>query len=148
MTDSELIIRVATLTDIGSIMALEQGSIVHPWTENDIRTLITDMNKKCLVATLDDEVICYIGAESVLDECNIGNIVTAKAHRGHGYATNVMSVLLNILGQNDIKKVFLEVENDNAPAIALYKKLGFDQYGYRRDYYGQGKDAILMSKGL
>ena len=148
MTDSVLIIRAAELTDIDSIKALEQGSIVHPWTENDIKTLITDVNKKCLVATLDDEVICYIGAESVLDECNIGNIVTAREHRGHGYATNVMSVLLNILRQNEIKKVFLEVENDNVPAIALYKKLGFDQYGYRRDYYCQGKDAILMTKDL
>lgn len=148
MTDPELTVRAAELTDIDSIMALEQGSIIHPWTENDIRTLITDKKKKCLVATLGDEVICYIGAESVLDECNIGNIVTAKAHRGHGYATDVMSNLLNILRENGIKKVFLEVENDNVPAIALYRKLGFGQYGYRRDYYGQGKDAILMSEDL
>lgn len=148
MTDPELTVRDAALTDISSIMALEQGSIIHPWTENDIRTLITDKNKNCLVATLGDEVICYIGAESVLDECNIGNIVTAKAHRGHGYATDVMSNLLNILRENGIKKVFLEVENDNVPAIALYRKLGFGQYGYRRDYYGQGKDAILMSEDL
>ncbi len=148
MTDQELTVRDATLTDIGRIMDLEQGSIVHPWTEKDIRTLITDKNKNCIVATVGDEVICYIGAESVLDECNIGNIVTAKAHRGHGYATEVMSRLLNILRDNGIKKVFLEVENDNVPAIALYRKLGFDQYGYRRGYYGQGKDAILMSKDL
>ena len=148
MTDPELTVRAAALTDISSIMALEQGSIIHPWTENDIRTLITDKNKNCLVATLGDEVICYIGAESVLDECNIGNIVTAKAHRGHGYATDVMSNLLNILRENGIKKVFLEVENDNVPAIALYRKLGFGQYGYRRDYYGHGKDAILMSEDL
>ena len=148
MTDQELIIRAAELTDIGAVMNLEKGSIVHPWTENDIKTLITDMNKRCLVADLDGEIVCYVGAESVLDECNIGNIVTDKDHRGNGYATTVLSVLLNLLKQNGIRKVFLEVENTNEPAICLYKKHGFDQYGYRRDYYGQGKDAILMSKDL
>ena len=148
MTDHELLIRAAELTDVGAVMNLEQGSIIHPWTENDIKTLITDMNKRCIVADLDGEIVCYVGAESVLDECNIGNIVTAKEHRGNGYATTVLSVLLNLLRQNGISKVFLEVEDGNEPAISLYKKHGFAQYGYRRDYYGQGKDAILMSKDL
>lgn len=148
MTDHELLIRAAELTDVGAIMNLEQGSIIHPWTENDIKTLITDMNKRCIVADLDGEIVCYVGAESVLDECNIGNIVTAKEHRGNGYATTVLGVLLNLLRQNGISKVFLEVEDGNEPAISLYKKHGFAQYGYRRDYYGQGKDAILMSKDL
>ncbi len=148
MTDHELLIRAAELTDVGAVMNLEQGSIIHPWTENDIKTLITDMNKRCIVADLDGEIVCYVGAESVLDECNIGNIVTAKEHRGNGYATTVLGVLLNLLRQNGISKVFLEVEDGNEPAISLYKKHGFAQYGYRRDYYGQGKDAILMSKDL
>ena len=148
MTDHELLIRAAELTDVGAVMNLEQGSIIHPWTENDIKTLITDMNKRCIVADLDGEIVCYVGAESVLDECNIGNIVTAKVHRGNGYATTVLGVLLNLLKQNGIRKVFLEVEDGNDPAISLYKKHGFAQYGYRRDYYGQGKDAILMSKDL
>ena len=148
MTDQELIIRAAELNDVGKIMNLEKGSIVHPWTETDIKTLITDINKRCLVADLDGEVVCYVGAESVLDECNIGNIVTDRDHRGKGYATTVLGVLLNLLKQNGIRKVFLEVENTNEPAISLYKKHGFAQYGYRRDYYGQGKDAVLMSKDL
>ena len=148
MTDHELLIRAAGLTDVGAVMNLEQGSIIHPWTENDIKTLITDMNKRCIVADLDGEIVCYVGAESVLDECNIGNIVTSKEHRGNGYATTVLGVLLNLLKQNGIHKVFLEVEDGNEPAISLYKKHGFAQYGYRRDYYGQGKDAILMSKDL
>lgn len=148
MTDPELKIRPADLSDIKYIMALEQGSIVHPWTSKDIESLIVDTNKECLVADVNGEVTCYAGAETVLDECNIGNIVTAKDHRGKGYATAILDILLNDMKNRGIKKVFLEVESDNAPAIALYKKFEFVQYGYRRDYYGQGKDAILMTKDL
>ena len=148
MTEPNLIVRSADLSDIRRIMDLEEGSIVHPWCSKDIESLITDQNKKCLVVDVDGEVVCYAGAETVLDECNIGNIVTAREHRGKGYATEILTILLNNLKNRGIVKVFLEVENDNTPAISLYEKFGFTRYGYRRDYYGQGKDAILMTKEL
>lgn len=148
MTEPELVIRSADLCDIKRIMALEEGSIIHPWTSRDIETLITDWSKKCLVADLAGEVVGYVGAETVLDECNIGNIVVDKDKRGRGYATILMDILLNNLKNRGIRKVFLEVESDNVPAIALYEKTGFVRYGQRRGYYGQGRDAVLMSLDL
>lgn len=148
MTDPELVIRSGDLSDIKYIMSLEQGSIVHPWDSKAIESLIVDSNKKCLVASLHGEVVGYVGAESVLDESNIGNIVTHKDYRGRGFASVLMEILLYDLKNRGIKKVFLEVEHDNVPAIALYEKYGFVRYGYRRDYYGQGKDAVLMSREL
>lgn len=148
MTDPELVIRSGDLSDIKYIMALEEGSIVHPWDSRAIENLIVDHNKKCLVADLHGEVVGYVGAEIVLDECNIGNIVVHKDYRGRGFANVIMEVLLDGLKLKGVSKVFLEVEHDNVPAIALYEKFGFEKYGQRRDYYGKGKDAILMSKEL
>ena len=148
MTDPDLVIRSGDLSDIKYIMALEQGSIVHPWDSKAIESLIVDPNKKCLVADLHGEVVGYVGAETVLDECNIGNIVTHKGYRGRGFASVMMEILLSGLKNKGINKIFLEVEHDNEPAIALYEKFGFVRYGLRRDYYGQGKDAVLMSLDL
>ena len=148
MTDPDLVIRSAELSDIKCIMALEQGSIVHPWEGEAIKSLIADKNKKCYVAELKGEIVGYIGAETVLDECNIGNIVTREDCRGRGFATAILGILLDVLKRDGISKVFLEVEHDNVPAIALYEKHGFIRYGLRRDYYGPGKDAVLMSKEL
>lgn len=148
MTDQDLVIRSADLSDIKYIMALEQGSIVHPWESKAIESLIVDKNKKCYVADLHGEVVGYVGAEIVLDECNIGNIVTHKDYRGRGFATEILGILLDVLKRNGVAKVFLEVEYDNIPAIALYEKHGFTRYGQRRDYYGPGKDAVLMTKAL
>lgn len=144
----DLVIRQGTLSDVQAIMALEQGSIEHPWESKAIETLITDSNKTCLIAELDGTIAAYVGAESVLDESNIGNIVTHKDFRGRGIATRLFDALLKELKEQGIAKVFLEVEHDNAPAIALYEKSGFTKYGHRRDYYGPGKDAVLMSKEL
>jgi ribosomal-protein-alanine N-acetyltransferase len=55
---------------------------------------------------------------------------------------------LSELKERKIAKVFLEVEHDNVPALSLYEKAGFVRYGYRRGYYGAGKDAVLMSLDL
>ena len=145
---ADLVIRQGTVSDIQAIMALEQGSIEHPWESKAIESLITDGNKVCLVAELDGVIVSYVGAESVLDESNVGNIVTHREYRGRGIATKLFEVLLAELKEKGIRKIFLEVEHDNVPAIALYEKLGFTDYGYRRDYYGKGKDAVLMSLEL
>ena len=145
---ADIVIRPGTLSDVNAIMALEQGSIEHPWESKAVEALITDPNKTCLIAELDGTIAAYVGAESVLDESNIGNIVTHKDYRGRGIATRLFDALLKELKEQGIVKVFLEVEHDNAPAIALYEKSGFTKYGHRRDYYGPGKDAVLMSKEL
>lgn len=148
MADLNLILRDAEDKDIGSIMELENGSIEHPWNEDAIGSLIEDKNKLCLVIESEGKILCYVGAETVLDECNIGNIVTEKTHRGLGLGTKMMTELLKELASRGICKVFLEVESGNAPAIALYEKHGFVRYGLRRGYYGPGKDAVLMTKDL
>jgi ribosomal-protein-alanine N-acetyltransferase len=148
MADSGMIIRPAEPEDIDRIMLLEQGSIAHPWDKKEIETLVSSTNKKCLLLQYEDRVVSYVGAEMVLDECNIGNIVTDREYRGKGFASALMAALLEELSESGIAKVFLEVEFDNAPAIALYERAGFERYGQRRDYYGRGRDAVLMSKAL
>ena len=148
MAEPEVIIRPAELGDVSEIMELEIGSIVHPWERKAIESLITDENKKCLVVIADGRIASYVGAESVLDESNIGNIVTHKEYRGKGIGTVLFKELLAELKADGIVKVFLEVEYDNEPALRLYEKLKFVKYGHRRDYYGAGKDAVLMSLEL
>ena len=148
MAEPELVIRPAELGDVSEIMELETGSIVHPWERKAIESLITDDNKRCLVAVSDGKIAAYVGAESVLDESNIGNIVTHKDYRGKGIGTVLFKAMLDELKASGIVKVFLEVEHDNVPALRLYEKLNFVNYGHRRDYYGAGKDAVLMSLDL
>lgn len=45
--------------------------------------------------------------------------------RGLGYGTSMLQLLLPRLYQQGIHKVILQVTDDNAPAMALYKKTGF-----------------------
>ncbi len=42
--------------------------------------------------------------------------------------------------------VTLEVRVSNLPAIALYESLGYERVGRRRRYYGDGEDALVMTR--
>ncbi|MCR5287429.1 MAG: tRNA (adenosine(37)-N6)-threonylcarbamoyltransferase complex dimerization subunit type 1 TsaB [Saccharofermentans sp.] len=137
-------IRPATLEDVGRIMVLEEEGIPHPWQKNEIEKLITEDNKCAFVTEKNGHLACYIGCDIVLDECNIGNLVTEEEERGKGLATAILKRLLEYLKDRGIKHVYLEVESTNLAAISVYKKCGFRSYNIRKDYFGTNRDAILM----
>jgi len=57
---------------------------------------------------------------------------TAPLHRRAGHARRVLSALMAAARQTGARRAWLQVEADNAPALALYNGLGFEAaYGYR-----------------
>ena len=79
-------------------------------------------------------------------------IALYQAYTGLGIGRAMMEALLAIAREHGIEQVELEVVADNARAIALYKKLGFEVYGtmprnmkYRDGTYA---DVYWMMKRL
>ena len=46
------------------------------------------------------------------------------------------------------RRMFLEVDAGNEPAIRLYRKGGFIDAGLRKGYYRDGADAVVMALDL
>ena len=44
--------------------------------------------------------------------------------------------------------MMLEVDVSNESAIALYAHLGYETLNIRKNYYGYGRDAQIMRRGL
>jgi ribosomal-protein-alanine N-acetyltransferase len=44
--------------------------------------------------------------------------------------------------------MMLEVDVTNESAISLYKNLGYETLNVRKNYYGYGRDAQIMRRGL
>jgi [ribosomal protein S18]-alanine N-acetyltransferase len=77
-------------------------------------------------------------------EYEVHTIGVDPAYQGHGIGRRLLDELLNFAAG---AVVHLEVRTDNAPAIALYRSVGFTQVGLRRRYYRvSGADAYTMRR--
>ena len=75
-------------------------------------------------------------------------LMVAADQRRRGIGSALMEEALSWARASGITKVELEVFPHNAPAIALYRKLGFEEEGRRRKRYligGRTVDAVLMA---
>ena len=92
---------------------------------------------------------CFASFSAAGGEAEVLNIATHPAWRRRGLAERLLRFALAQLaaGQGPAA-VFLDVDETNAPALALYRKIGFAVTGRRRRYYGGIHDAILMSREL
>ena len=59
------------------------------------------------------------------------------------FGTALLTNIINICKERDLKSLSLEVNQNNLTAIHLYKKFGFKSVGLRKNYY-QNNDGILM----
>lgn len=76
-------------------------------------------------------------------------ISVRKSHWGQGIGGQLMDALLEWAPMHGIRKVNLRVRADNEPAIALYKKKGFEQEGYLRcEYIIDGECVDHLAMGL
>ena len=112
-----------------------------PWTENDFLEL---KNSGCEIIASDNGFIVW---RLVLDEAEIITIGVHPNQRGNGIAESMLVIAENEIKKSGGKKVFLEVAENNTPALELYKKHGYIETGKRPKYYN-GIDAILMEKVL
>ncbi len=70
-------------------------------------------------------------------------------YRGRGIGSQLLSAVLKHCKQFGLEKVELQVYVSNTPAIALYKKFGFEQEGLIRKYRkvdGQDFDCLAMAR--
>ena len=88
----------------------------------------------------------YAGLQTVLDEGSITNVAVLPEFRRRGAARALLEELLARGKAMDLAFLTLEVRASNAPAIALYTGLGFQEVGRRRGYYeAPREDALLFT---
>ena len=100
-----------------------------------------------LVAIEGDTVAGYIGSQTVMDETDMMNVAVHPDFRRQGIAEALITGLVEHLKTIGSRCLTLEVRASNAPAIALYEKLGFSEIGRRKNYYRNPReDALILRK--
>ncbi len=112
-----------------------------PWSAADF----ADLKKSgCDIVASQNGFIVY---RATLDEAELITIGVHPDARRSGIAATMIELMVRDLVARGVKKVFLEVAENNHPARALYERHGFTVAGRRPNYY-DGIDAILMARDL
>lgn len=133
---------------------LHAASFAHPWTAEDVASLIAN-SSTLAAAALDPasgRLRGFVLSRLAAEEAEILTIAVESASRGKGVGRALFSEHLRQAANAGAKAMFLEVDRGNAPALALYKRLGFVAVGERAGYYGREdgarETAIVMRKAL
>ena len=134
-----------SLNDLESIKEILVSDFDDFWNYSILKDELSSTNSYYLVAKSDNEILGFAGIKSVLDEADIMNIVVKKSKRNSGIGSLLLKNIIELCKTLNISTLFLEVNEKNIPAILLYKKFGFKEIGFRKNYYKEN-NAIVMKK--
>lgn len=137
-----------TLRDLENIKEILTIEFDDFWNYNILKEELNSSNSYYIVAKseneLENEIVGFAGMKVVIDQSDIMNIVTKKAYRNQGIGTILLKNLILLSKNLQLSSISLEVNEENKAAIYLYKKFGFQQTGFRKNYY-QNKNGRIMT---
>jgi ribosomal-protein-alanine N-acetyltransferase len=146
-----MILASAQAADAAAMASAHAQSFDVPWDERDFAELLKDPHVFAFVARQEDPagvVVCRTAA----GEAEILTIGVARWARRQGVARALMVSAIGVARQGGSAEMFLEVDVENASAVALYEGLGFARAGLRKAYYDRGvhgrSDALVMRLDL
>lgn len=114
-----------------------QGQTEQIWSEKTFNDLFTMGGMSgFMVRDKSQTPIGFCVIRIVADEAEIITMCVLPDDQGHGIGLKLLAHYGEFLASSGVRQLFLEVREDNHPAIGLYKKAGFTIKGQRKNYYG------------
>lgn len=117
------------------------------WSFSTLKEEVENENSSYIIGKINNEIIGFAGLKKIFDQADIMNIVIKKTYRNQGIGTLLLENLILLAKDLNISTLFLEVNEQNKPAIHLYEKLGFKKLGVRKKYYNNN-NGIIMKKNF
>jgi ribosomal protein S18 acetylase RimI-like enzyme len=142
-------VRPARKEDLAAAVALEQSCFsAHCLTKRQLQYLQGRQSAVFLVAEQAGRVvgegIALVRHHKKALSGRIYSLAVTGECRGQRIGHNLLRRMIDELVQRGVKRIYLEVEKGNGPAIRLYESLGFRHIGKLPDYYGPGHDGLHM----
>ena len=138
----------ARLADADAIAALHKASFQRGWGEEEVYSLLIDKNVIAHRAMIGRVMAGFILSRLAAGEAEILSIAIAPKQRGRGFGRPLLDLNLRRLAGLGARTVFLEVDENNVPARALYRRAGFTDVGRRKSYYPSGANALVLRRDL
>ena len=140
--------------DLRHLPAIHAEDFTRPWSRHEFETLLEQDPvfgfAVWQVGNRRAGPSGFVLARLVAGEAEILTIAVPRAQRRRGLGRDLMEAVLRELHAHRAETLFLEVDEANAPAIALYRRLGFREVARRPAYYEQPgaarTDALVMRR--
>ena len=146
------VVEPASPRDAARLAQLHGASFHRGWGEGEFEVMLTERNTLVHRLRQGRKVIGFSVSRMAADEAEILSIALDASQRGRGLSRNLLMTHLGHLAGRGVRTVFLEVEENNAPARRLYEWAGFSVVGRRERYYqqpgGEQLNALLMRRDL
>lgn len=128
---------------------LECACFSFPWSYAELELTLT-LPLYHMTAAVDGETLVgYCGFHAFKPEGYILNIAVSPERQREGAASLMLRGMEGRARAMELEFLSLEVRRSNEAAIALYKKHGYAEAGYRPGYYEHpAEDALIMTYWL
>lgn len=147
---STIAVRPALAPDLEAMATIHRASFAKAWSANEIGQFVAAPGCLSLIASTAPEqpVQGFLIVRSAGDEAEILTLAVDPGHRRNGLGRALLAAAIASLREAGAKRLFLEVDEANAPARGLYQSLGAVAVGRRTRYYEHGADADIFSLAL
>lgn len=141
---------VLAIRDAERIADLHATGFARGWSAAEVEALMVQSGVIAVGARLGTTLLGMVLVRAVAGEAEILSVAVAPDWRGCGLARRLLEHAMDRAAALRARTMFLEVDAQNAPALAVYAHLGFKEVGRRRAYYQAegGGDALVMRREL
>jgi len=150
MAPSGLHIEMAEAEDARKLAAIHAESFARGWPPAEFAAYVDDPAGASVFVACDPgrRIAGFAVFRFTGDEAELLSIAVTRKWRGKGVGGALLQAAREDLRNAAVRHMFLEVEDGNAPALRLYKGLGFVEIGRRAAYYpkpdGTAATALVM----
>jgi [ribosomal protein S18]-alanine N-acetyltransferase len=124
-----------TRSEAEALAEIHAAAFGHAWSADEFAALLAERTAFAVGVRRVSRLVGFVLVRVVADEAEILTIAVRPNSRGRGFGRMLMDEALRRLHRAGASACFLEVDRGNAPALALYRSLGFAVAGERRNYY-------------
>jgi ribosomal-protein-alanine acetyltransferase len=144
-------LRLARPSDIDRLLALENAAFSGDRIGRaSFRRFLAGGTAQLIVAERRGGVAGYalVLFRRGSDKARLYSVAVAPDARGAGVGVALLTAAERAAGARGCASLRLEVREDNAPAIALYRRYGFRPFARVPGYYEDGAAALRFEKDL
>jgi len=144
-----VLVRRARREDYPAFAAIEAEHPGFPaWGVRGFEAEERNRHSVTLAAEHEGAAVGFVNFWLLRPQVQLNTLAVAGAFARRGAARALLGKLAEYAAKNLCREIDLEVNERNAPAIALYASLGFETVGRRPKFYNGADDALLMRKTL